>query len=44
MKDKKKVVPFSPIPVPLKDRTQKEIIVERRKKRDDWLKKVLRKK
>jgi hypothetical protein len=32
MKDKKKVVPFSPRPVPLKDRLQKEIIEERRKK------------
>lgn len=43
MKDKKKVIPFSPIPVPLKDRTQEELIKERREKRNEWLKKVLRK-
>lgn len=42
MKDKK-VVPFCPKPVPLKDRSQKEIIEERREKRDIMLKKLRRK-
>lgn len=42
MKDKK-VVPFCPKPVPLKDRSQEEIIHERRKKRDAMLNKLRRK-
>jgi hypothetical protein len=39
----KKIVPFYPKPVPLKDKSQKEIIEERRAKREAWLKKYRRK-
>ncbi|WP_262985739.1 hypothetical protein [Paenibacillus sp. PL91] len=39
----KKIVPFSPKPVPLKDKYQKDIIEERREKRSAWLKKIRQK-
>lgn len=39
----KNVVPFCPKPAALKDRTQKEIIDERRAKREALLEKVRRK-
>lgn len=39
----KKIVPFCPKVMPLKDRSQKELIEERRKKRDAMLSKLRRK-
>jgi hypothetical protein len=43
MKVSKKVVPFMPEPVPLKDRNQEEIMAGRKKKREDIMKKYLKK-
>jgi hypothetical protein len=43
MKEKKKIIPFLPKPVPLIDISQEELIKKRREKRNEWLKKVLRK-
>lgn len=37
---KKKIVPFSPKPVPVKDRAQEEIIADRRAKREAMLAKL----
>ncbi|SDX70844.1 hypothetical protein [Paenibacillus sp. CF384] len=40
---KKKIVPFCPKPVPVKDRTQEEILDNRRAKREAMLEKVKQK-
>jgi hypothetical protein len=42
MKDKK-IVSFRPKPAPIKDKSQQELIGERREKRETWLKKIRRK-
>ncbi|SFT04730.1 hypothetical protein [Paenibacillus sp. BC26] len=40
---KKKIVPFRPKPVPVKDRTQEEILDNRRSRREAMLEKFNRK-
>lgn len=44
MKDKKKIVRFSPKPMPVTDRSQHEIIEERRKIRETLLNSIKMKK
>ncbi|MFC4812796.1 hypothetical protein [Paenibacillus sp. GCM10023250] len=40
---KKKIVPFCPRPFPIKDRTQEEILADRRGKREAMLEKLKQK-
>lgn len=42
MKDKKKVIPFYKKPVKVVDKTQEEIIANRKKNRDELLSKIRR--